>query len=56
MGLLAQQRYAALDLLPRKFLKPYHHVYDELCAPAVCAMGDTLLVIGSTYTRTSRCG
>ena len=37
--------------VPRKFLKPYHHVYDELCAPAVCAMGDTLLVIGSTYTR-----
>ena len=36
--------------MPRKFLKPYHHVYDELCAPAVCAMGDTLLVIGSTYT------
>ena len=36
--------------VPRKFLKPYHHVYDELCAPAVLAMGDTLLVIGSTYT------
>ncbi len=34
----------------RKFLKPYHHVYDELCAPAVWAMGDTLFVIGSTYT------
>ncbi len=37
--------------LPHKFLKPYHHVYDELCAPAVWAMGDTLLVFGSTYTR-----
>lgn len=35
----------------RKFLKPYHHVYDELCAPAVWAQHDTLLVIGSTYTR-----
>jgi xylan 1,4-beta-xylosidase len=34
----------------RKFLKPYHHVYDELCAPAVWVMGDTLLVFGSTYT------
>jgi xylan 1,4-beta-xylosidase len=37
--------------IPRKFLKPYHHVYDELCAPAVLAMGDTLLVLGSTYTQ-----
>lgn len=34
----------------RKFLKSYHHVYDELCAPAVWVMGDTLLVFGSTYT------
>ncbi len=34
----------------RKFLKPYHHVYDELCAPAAWVMGDTLLVFGSTYT------
>ena len=37
--------------VPRKFLKPYHHVYDELCAPAVLVMGDTLMVIGSTYTQ-----
>ena len=36
--------------VPRKFLKPYHHVYDELCAPAVLATKDTLFVIGSTYT------
>ncbi len=35
----------------RKFLKPWHKVYDELCAPAVFALGDTLLVIGSTYTK-----
>jgi hypothetical protein len=35
----------------RKFLLPRHHVYDELCAPAVWAMGDTLFVIGSTYTK-----
>jgi hypothetical protein len=38
------------NFISRKFLKPYHHVYDELCAPAVWAMGDTLFVIGSTYT------
>lgn len=35
----------------RKFLKPWHHVYDELCAPATLVLGDTLLVIGSTYTK-----
>ena len=39
------------NFVSRKFLKPYHHVYDELCAPAVLAMGDTLMVIGSTYTK-----
>ncbi|MGI8950384.1 MAG: family 43 glycosylhydrolase [Chitinophagaceae bacterium] len=36
--------------VPRKFLKPYHHVYDELCAPATLVLNDTLLVLGSTYT------
>jgi len=36
--------------VPRKFLKPQHKVYDELCAPATLVLGDTLLVIGSTYT------
>ena len=35
---------------PRLFLKPYHHVYDELCAPAVVVMSDTMLVFGSTYS------
>jgi xylan 1,4-beta-xylosidase len=34
----------------RKFLLPQHKVYDELCAPAVWAMGDSLCVIGSTQT------
>lgn len=34
----------------RLFLKPWHKVYDELCAPAVCVMGDTMLVFGSTYS------
>jgi hypothetical protein len=37
--------------IPRKFLKPWHHVYDELCAPAVWVMGDTMMVIGSTYAK-----
>jgi hypothetical protein len=36
--------------VPRKFLKPWHKVYDELCAPATVVLGDTLLVVGSTYT------
>ncbi|NLR66439.1 family 43 glycosylhydrolase [Chitinophaga varians] len=34
----------------RKFLKPWHKVYDELCAPAVWVMGDTMMVFGSTYS------
>src|ERR1700712_3549656 len=34
----------------RKFLKSYHKVYDELCAPAVFVMSDTMLVFGSTYS------
>ena len=37
--------------IPRKFLKPDANVYDELCAPAVVVMHDTMLVIGSTYTQ-----
>lgn len=38
------------NFVPRHFLKPYHKVYDDLCAPAVWVQGDTLLVFGSTYT------
>ncbi|WEK37073.1 MAG: family 43 glycosylhydrolase [Candidatus Pseudobacter hemicellulosilyticus] len=34
----------------RHFLKPWHKVYDDLCAPAVWVQGDTLLVFGSTYS------
>src|SRR5215204_4218629 len=30
------------NFVPRLFLKPWHKVYDELCAPAVWAQGDTL--------------
>lgn len=36
--------------IARKFLQPWHHVYDELCAPAVWVTGDTMMVFGSTYT------
>lgn len=39
------------NFVPRLFLKPWHKVYDELCAPAVFKLGDTLLVIGSTYSK-----
>lgn len=35
----------------RSFLKPWHKVYDDLCAPAVWVQGDTLLVFGSTYSK-----
>ncbi len=38
------------NFVPRKFLKPEHKVYDELCAPAAFVMDDQLYVIGSTYT------
>lgn len=39
------------NFVPRKFLKPQHEVYDELCAPAAWVMGDSLYLIGSTYTK-----
>jgi hypothetical protein len=35
----------------RKFLRPWNHTTDELCAPAVGVIGDTMLVFGSTYTK-----
>ncbi|KAB2925624.1 MAG: family 43 glycosylhydrolase [Bacteroidetes bacterium] len=38
------------NFIPRLFLKPYHKVYDELCAPAAGVIGDTLLLLGSTHT------
>lgn len=34
----------------RRFLRPWNEGYDELCAPAVGIIGDTMLVFGSTYT------
>jgi xylan 1,4-beta-xylosidase len=38
------------NFISKTFLKPYHKVYDDLCAPAVWVQGDTLLVFGSTYS------
>lgn len=39
--------------ISRKFLRPWNgDVYDELCAPAVGIIGDTMIVMGSTYTGT----
>lgn len=35
--------------IPRKFLRPEHKVYDELCAPSLSFANDTLLVVGSTH-------
>lgn len=39
------------NFVSRSFLKPYHKVYDDLCAPAVWVQGDTLLAFGSTYAK-----
>jgi hypothetical protein len=39
------------NFVPRKFLRPEHKVYDELCAPAAWVMDDALYLIGSTHTR-----
>lgn len=36
--------------IARRFLRPWNDSYDELCAPAVGVIGDTVLVFGSTYT------
>ncbi len=37
--------------ISKKFLRPWNGgVYDELCAPGVGIIGDTMLVFGSTYT------
>ncbi len=33
----------------KKFLRPWNEGYDELCAPAVGVIGDTMIVFGSTY-------
>jgi xylan 1,4-beta-xylosidase len=39
------------NFISRKFLRPWNGgVYDELCAPGVGIIGDTMIVFGSTYT------
>lgn len=39
------------NFISKKFLRPWNgDVYDELCAPGVGIMGDTMIVMGSTYT------
>ncbi len=37
------------NYIPRKFLRPWNKELDELCAPAVGVLGDTMIVFGSTY-------
>ena len=36
--------------ISKRFLRPWNEGYDELCAPAVGIIGDTMIVMGSTYT------
>lgn len=38
------------NFIPKKFLRPWNLSYDELCAPGVGVIGDTMIVFGSTYT------
>jgi len=38
------------NFVSKKFLRPWNEGYDELCAPAVGIIGDTMIVFGSTYT------
>jgi hypothetical protein len=37
------------NFIPRKFLRAEHKVYDELCAPSLSFVNDTLIVVGSTH-------
>ncbi len=40
------------NYVSRKFLRAWNTgTYDELCAPAVGIVGDTMIVFGSTYTK-----
>ncbi len=39
------------NYVSKRFLRPWNTgIYDELCAPAVGVIGDTMIVFGSTYT------
>lgn len=39
------------SFISKRFLRPWNEGYDELCAPAVGVIGDTMIVFGSTYTK-----
>ena len=39
------------NFIPRRFLRPWNKVYDELCAPAVWTSGDTMFVVGSAASK-----
>jgi xylan 1,4-beta-xylosidase len=40
------------NYVSKRFLRPWNTgTYDELCAPGVGIIGDTMIVFGSTYTR-----
>lgn len=40
------------NFISKRFLRPWNtNTYDELCAPAVGIIGDTMIVFGSTYTK-----
>lgn len=38
------------QFISRSFLRPWNHTTDDLCAPAVGILGDTMVVFGSTYS------
>ncbi len=38
------------NFISKRFLRPWNAGYDELCAPAIGIIGDTMIVFGSTYT------
>lgn len=40
------------NFVSKRFLRPWNDTKDELCAPAVGIIGDTMIVFGSTYTKT----
>jgi len=41
------------NFIAKKFLRSWNTgTYDELCAPAIGIIGDTMIVFGSTYTKT----
>lgn len=40
------------NFVSKRFLRSWNDTKDELCAPAVGIIGDTMIVFGSTYTKT----